>query len=81
MYFGYCPEFRDVLRMHNDKTGYVFLLDGIGRVRFVGSGRATRENVDLMLRHANELASGLKVVDKGERNRRGSSGRRGRRAR
>jgi len=81
MYFGYCPEFRDVLRMHNDKTGYVFLLDGIGRVRFAGSGRATREDVDLMLRHANELAPGLKGVDKGERNGRGSSGRRGRRAR
>jgi len=45
-YFGTdVEEFRDVLRMHNIMTGYVFLLDDLGRVRFAGSGPATDEDI------------------------------------
>jgi len=58
--FGSCPEFRDVLRMHNNKTSYVFLLDGLGRVRFAGSGKANDEELKYLFRLTNELAPGLK---------------------
>ena len=37
-FYGNCEAFRDVLRMHNTLTGYVILLDGQGRVRWMGSG-------------------------------------------
>uniref|UniRef100_A0A7S1ZNM4 Uncharacterized protein n=2 Tax=Ditylum brightwellii TaxID=49249 RepID=A0A7S1ZNM4_9STRA len=48
-------DFRDALRMHNTLTGYVFLLDGLGRVRFVGSGKAAEEDVEKLLEFAKEL--------------------------
>ena len=48
-------NFRDDLRMHNVLTGYVFLLDGLGRVRFAGSGTASDEEAALLIRLAKEL--------------------------
>lgn len=57
-YFGSGSEmetFRDALRMHNVMSGYVFLVDGMGRVRFAGSGPATDEDVDLLWQFATEL--------------------------
>lgn len=60
LFFGSCPEFRDVLRMHNNKTGYVFLLDGLGRVRFAGSGKANEQELKHLFRLTTELAPGLK---------------------
>lgn len=60
LFFGSCPEMRDVLRMHNTKTGYVFLLDGLGRVRFAGSGKANSEELENLFRMTKELAPGLK---------------------
>jgi len=47
--------FRDSLRMHNVLTGYVFLLDGLGRVRFAGSGKASEEEAARLVRFAQEL--------------------------
>lgn len=48
-------EFRDVLRMHNIMTGYVFLVDDLGRVRFAGSGEATEEEAQRVIEFAKEL--------------------------
>lgn len=50
-------EFRDVLRMHNIMTNYVFLLDDLGRVRFAGSGPASEDEVQRMIGFAKELAA------------------------
>ncbi len=61
LYFGECPEFRDVLRMHNTKTGYAYLLDGLGRVRFAGSGEASEDEVKRLISFTKELAPGLKA--------------------
>lgn len=61
LYFGSCPELRDVLRMHNDKTGYIFLLDGLGRVRFAGSGQAENYELKLLIKHVKEITPGLKT--------------------
>ena len=61
LFFGSCPELRDVLRMHNNKTGYVFLLDGLGRVRFAGSGKATDAELKTLIGFAKELTPGLKA--------------------
>lgn len=52
--------FRDGLRMHNILTGYVFLLDGLGRVRFAGSGTAGEEEVEKLVALAQELTPLLK---------------------
>lgn len=60
LYFGACPDFRDVLRMHNDKTAYVFLVDGVGRVRFAGSGKATDEELKTLVGLVHDLTPGLK---------------------
>ena len=57
---GALEPFRDALRMHNLLTGYVFLLDGLGRVRFAGSGSATEEEVERLVRFAKELTPLLK---------------------
>jgi ATPase complex subunit ATP10 len=56
-YFGTkeVMEFRDVLRMHNIMTGYVFLLDDLGRVRFAGSGEASAEEVARLVGFAKDL--------------------------
>lgn len=48
-------DFRDSLRIHNVMTGYVFLLDGIGRVRFAGSGEASPEEIEKLIGFAKEL--------------------------
>jgi ATPase complex subunit ATP10 len=55
LYFGNPDTFRDVLRMHNTMAGYVFLLDGKGRVRFAGSGEATTEEVERVISFANMM--------------------------
>ncbi|GAX25951.1 hypothetical protein FisN_6Hu009 [Fistulifera solaris] len=63
VYFGSSQQleiFRDSLRMHNAMTGYVFLLDGLGRVRFAGCGPATDEEVERLVGMANELMSPAK---------------------
>jgi ATPase complex subunit ATP10 len=61
IYFGSDLEpFRDALRMHNILTGYVFLLDGLGRVRFAGSGGAEGEDVENLVKFAHELTPLLK---------------------
>jgi mitochondrial ATPase complex subunit ATP10 len=49
MYFRKTDELCDTLRMRNVMVGYVFLLDGIGRVRFAGSGEATDEEVSSLI--------------------------------
>ena len=54
-------SFRDVLRMHNNKTAYVFLLDGIGRVRFAASGRPSGpDEIQLLIEHAKTLVPALR---------------------
>lgn len=42
----YC---RDSLRMHNIMVGYIFVLDGLGRVRFAGSGEGSADEVQQLL--------------------------------
>jgi len=58
-YFGECDDFRDLLRMHNNKTCYVFLLDGLARVRFAGSGSASPEEVSRLIGFSKELIPAL----------------------
>jgi mitochondrial ATPase complex subunit ATP10 len=57
VYFGTkgVDEFRDVLRMHNIMTNYVFLLDDLGRVRFAGSGEASEEEVSRLIQFTHDL--------------------------
>lgn len=55
MYFGEHVDFRDSLRMHNTLTGYVLLLDGLGRVRWMGSGNATDEEIKSLIECTKEL--------------------------
>ena len=55
LYFGTDQNFKDVLRCHNTCAGYLFLLDGIGRVRWAGSGRPTDEEMDNLIGAAREL--------------------------
>eukprot|EP00581_Thalassiosira_minuscula_P016316 CAMPEP_0183732518 /NCGR_PEP_ID=MMETSP0737-20130205/38650_1 /TAXON_ID=385413 /ORGANISM="Thalassiosira miniscula, Strain CCMP1093" /LENGTH=347 /DNA_ID=CAMNT_0025965547 /DNA_START=54 /DNA_END=1097 /DNA_ORIENTATION=+ len=55
LYYGDAEEWRDILRMHNIYTGYVFLVDGIGRVRWAGSGEGSDEEVQSMIMFAREL--------------------------
>jgi ATPase complex subunit ATP10 len=52
--------FRDALRMHNVLTGYVFLLDGLGRVRFAGSGSADPKEIENLVELTHELTPLLK---------------------
>jgi mitochondrial ATPase complex subunit ATP10 len=47
--------FKDTLRMHNTLTGYVYLLDGLGRVRFAGSGSASHEEANRVIAFAKEI--------------------------
>ena len=54
-------DFNDSLRMHNTLTGYVYLLDGLGRVRFAGSGEASDDETKRMIRFARELTPRLVV--------------------
>lgn len=46
VHFGTEGYFKDFMRMHNTLTGYIYVLDGIGRVRWVGSGKASSEELD-----------------------------------
>lgn len=48
--------------MHNMYTGYVYLVDGIGRVRWAGSGGGDEEEVANMIRCAKELVAPVKKV-------------------
>lgn len=48
-------DFRDPLRMHNLLSGYVFLLDGLGRVRFAASGQASQDELDMLMGLTHEL--------------------------
>jgi ATP10 protein len=50
-------DFRDALRIHNVMCGYVFLLDGIGRVRFAGSGEASRTEAENLIQFARDLTT------------------------
>lgn len=55
LFFGADQTFKDVLRCHNTCTGYVFLLDGIGRIRWAGSGKPTDEEMRTLIEVAKEL--------------------------
>lgn len=55
LYYGDAEEWRDILRMHNIYTGYLFLVDGVGRVRWAGSGAGSNEEVQSMIQFAKEL--------------------------
>lgn len=48
-------DFRDILRLHNLMTCYVFLLDGRGRVRFAGSGEAFDNELGWLVGMTKEL--------------------------
>lgn len=62
--------FKDTLRMHNTLTAYVYLLDGLGRVRCAASGRALREEADRMISFANDLTPLPAKLQKRKHNRR-----------
>lgn len=57
MYFGNDVQqlFCDVLRMHNTLTGYVLLLDGLGRLRWIGSGLPTEKELEVLIQCAKDL--------------------------
>lgn len=55
LFFGADQIFKDVLRCHNTCTGYVFLLDGVGRIRWAGSGKPTDEEMRTLIEVAKEL--------------------------
>jgi ATPase complex subunit ATP10 len=57
VYFGSSKieEFRDVLRMHNIMTNYVFLLDDLGRIRFAGSGMADDDEITQLVQTTKDV--------------------------
>ena len=55
LYHGDAEEMRDILRMHNICTAYMFLLDGAGRVRWAGSGEGLKAEVESMIVIARDL--------------------------
>lgn len=55
LYHGDAEATRDILRMHNVYTAYVFLLDGMGRVRWAGSGSGSETEVGNMIDIARDL--------------------------
>ena len=57
VYFGssQIEEFRDILRMHNIMTNYVFLLDDLGRIRFAGSGPADADEITQMVQTTKDI--------------------------
>ena len=57
LYYGDAEEMRDMMRMHNMYTGYVFLVDGIGRVRWAGSGEGSGEEVQSIIKFGLELTT------------------------
>ena len=46
IHFGNETLLKDCWRMHNTLTGYNHVLDGIGRIRWAGSGMASSEEID-----------------------------------
>eukprot|EP00956_Cyclotella_meneghiniana_P001633 scaffold1804_cov66-Cyclotella_meneghiniana.AAC.9 len=62
LYYGDAEEMRDILRMHNVYTGYVYLVDGIGRVRWAGSGEGSEEEVRKMIEFAQALTKPAQKV-------------------
>jgi ATPase complex subunit ATP10 len=63
LYFGSdLALFKDALRMHNVMTGFVFLVDGVGRVRFAGSGKASEDEAARLVRMASELTPLIQSV-------------------
>jgi ATPase complex subunit ATP10 len=65
LYYGDAEAMRDVLRMHNIYTAYVFLLDGMGRVRWAGSGEGSETEVQTMIDIARDIvgpSSSMRVV-------------------
>jgi mitochondrial ATPase complex subunit ATP10 len=46
IHFGNENLLKDCWRMHNTLTGYIYVLDGIGRVRWAGSGKASPEELN-----------------------------------
>jgi ATPase complex subunit ATP10 len=65
LYYGSATQeligFQDSLRMHNTLTGYVYLLDGLGRVRFAGSGNASDREVKGLVHFARQLCPKLRA--------------------
>jgi ATPase complex subunit ATP10 len=58
LYFGSdVDDFRDILRMHNIMTNYVFLVDHLGRIRFASSGEASPLEIERVIKFAKELSS------------------------
>lgn len=60
LYFGGASSvdnFRDTLRLHNTLCGYVLLVDGQGRLRWIGSGSPNEEELDLLIQCGHELVS------------------------
>lgn len=55
LFYGDAEATRDILRMHNIYTAYVFLLDGMGRVRWAGSGSGSDTEVRNMIDIARDL--------------------------
>ncbi len=49
LYYGNTDQLCDTLRMRNLLAGYIFLLDGLGRVRFAGSGVATDKEISALI--------------------------------
>jgi mitochondrial ATPase complex subunit ATP10 len=78
VYFGpsnAMDEFRDVLRLHNLMTGYVFLLDDLGRIRFAGSGPASDEEVARVIEFAKELSPAITTTTPATTHQKGFGGR------
>ncbi|KAL3147112.1 hypothetical protein ABBQ38_015067 [Trebouxia sp. C0009 RCD-2024] len=54
-HFGDTTEIRKALEMPNRLTGYAFLIDDQGLVRWRGSGKAEKAEVDSLMRAADQL--------------------------
>jgi mitochondrial ATPase complex subunit ATP10 len=61
LYYGNTDQLCDALRMRNVLAGYIFLLDGLGRVRFAGSGVATDEEVRTLISLTKKLTPLLQL--------------------
>jgi ATPase complex subunit ATP10 len=55
-------NFKDTLRIHNTLTAYLYLLDGLGRVRCAASGKASPEEADSLIQFAKDLTP-LLIMD------------------
>lgn len=56
-YFGDSDEIRRRLGLANKLTGYVFLVDGKGRIRWQASGFPTQEEIDRLILFTQQIAS------------------------